>query len=145
MKRVHFSPHRRGIATVLAMAGVAVALTATTGAGVSYADDGKPLGVPESSLSADGKFFTPGPNTLVKRNSSAAESGELSTEAPSSISPAPAGTTDFYRIKNAHWISQSCGTDVIQATSGGGKTTLVLTVDKSVSATVTKEINVDLK
>lgn len=72
------------------MAGVAVALTATTGAGVSYADDGKPLGVP-SSLSADGKFFTPGPNTLVKRNSSAAESGELSTEAPSSISPRPQG------------------------------------------------------
>ncbi|MFF1561886.1 hypothetical protein [Streptomyces sp. NPDC058279] len=34
---------------------------------------------------------------------------------------------------------------MIQQTSGQGKTTLVLSVERSVAATVTKEINVDLK
>ncbi|MBT2406333.1 hypothetical protein J7I97_03490 [Streptomyces sp. ISL-87] len=96
-------------------------------------------------MSADGKFFTPGPNTVVKRNSSGSEGVLLSAESASPIAPAPAGTTDYFVIKNAHRISQSCGTDLLQATSGRGKTTLVLSVEKSVAATVTKEVKVDLK
>ncbi|MGW0754722.1 hypothetical protein, partial [Streptomyces sp. NPDC002587] len=145
MKYIAFRPQRREIATILAAAGVTVALTATTGAGVSHAEERAPLGVPASSVSADGKFFAPGPNTVVKRNAGPAENGLPLAEKPSPIAPAPAGTTDYYEIKNGHWISQSCGTDLLQQTSGQGKTTLVLSVEKSVAATVSKEVNVDLK
>ncbi|MEU5069192.1 hypothetical protein AB0G95_34705 [Streptomyces virginiae] len=120
-------------------------LAATMGSGVSYAASGAPLGVPASAVSADGKFFTPGPNTVVKRNAGPADASTMSAESLSPVTPGPAGTTDFYTIKNAHWIAQSCGTELIQQTSGQGKTTLVLSVDKSIAATVTKEINVDLK
>ncbi|MGP3691296.1 hypothetical protein ACTVZO_42685 [Streptomyces sp. IBSNAI002] len=74
-----------------------------------------------------------------------AENSQPVGEVSSPVSPAPAGTTAYYNIKNAHWISQSCGTNLIQQTSGQGKTTLVLSVEKSVAATVTKEVNVDLK
>ncbi|MFD5883419.1 hypothetical protein [Streptomyces yangpuensis] len=120
-------------------------LAATMGTGVSYAASGASLGVPASAVSEDGRFFTPGPNTVVKRNAAPADASTLSAEAVSPVTPGPAGTTDFYTIKNAHWIAQSCGTELIQQTSGQGKTTLVLSVDKSVAATVSKEINVDLK
>ncbi|MFF4456189.1 hypothetical protein [Streptomyces goshikiensis] len=128
MKQAIFRSQQRGIATMVAAAGAAVALTATVGSGVSYADGGSPLGVPTSSISADGKFFTPGPNTVVKRNAS--EPGVLLADNASPIAPAPAGTTDYYVIKNAQQISQSCGTNLLQATSGRGKTTLVLSVEK---------------
>ncbi|MFD3550620.1 hypothetical protein ACFWWA_00735 [Streptomyces goshikiensis] len=145
MKQAIFRSQQRGIATMVAAAGAAVALTATVGSGVSYADGGSPLGVPASSISADGKFFTPGPNTVVKRNASEPGGAVLLADNASPIAPAPAGTTDYYAIKNAHQISQSCGTNLLQATSGRGKTTLVLSVEKSVAATVTKEVKVDLK
>ncbi|MGW5852491.1 hypothetical protein ACWFQ8_31965 [Streptomyces sp. NPDC055254] len=124
---------------------VAVALTATTGAGVSHADGGSPLGIPSSSISADGKFFTPGPNTVLKQAEVPAPNGQSSAGITSPVAPAPEGAEAYYRIKNGHWINQVCGTDVIQQTSGQGKTTLVMSVEKSVAATVTKEINVDLK
>ncbi|KOV13290.1 hypothetical protein ADK90_38345 [Streptomyces sp. XY413] len=120
-------------------------LAATLGSGVSYAASEAPLGVPASTVSADGKFFTPGPNTVVKRNAVPADARTMSVESASPVTPGPAGTADYYTIKNAHWIAQSCGTELIQQTSGQGKTTLVLSVDKSIAATVTKEINVDLK
>ncbi|MFB7176866.1 hypothetical protein ACFCYI_04055 [Streptomyces sp. NPDC056257] len=145
MSRDIFWPKRREITTILAASGVAVALTATMGAGVSHAEGSSPLGVPTSSISADGKFFTPGPNTVVKRTEAPAENSQLSVETTSPVAPAPAGAEAFYHIKNGHWIAQSCGTDIIQQTSGQGKATLVLSVDKSVAATVTKEVNVDLK
>ncbi|MCJ1677857.1 hypothetical protein MTF65_10980 [Streptomyces sp. APSN-46.1] len=144
MKNAQFWTWRREIAVTLIATGSAVALVATAGAGVSHASEG-PVSIPASSLSADGKFFTPGPNTVVKRNAGATETRSELAQNVAPVSPAPAGTTDYYAIKNAHWISQSCGTNVIQQTSGQGKTTLVLSVEKSVAATVTKEVNVDLK
>ncbi|MFD6115303.1 hypothetical protein ACFWG0_35130 [Streptomyces yangpuensis] len=145
MKRFVSGVKRREIGSIVAVAAMAGALAATMGSGVSYAVSGAPLGVPADAVSADGKFFTPGPNTVVKRNAAPADASALSAESVSPVAPGPAGTEDFYTIKNAHWIAQSCGTELIQQTSGQGKTTLVLSVDKSVSATVTKEINVDLK
>ncbi|OEJ22614.1 hypothetical protein BGK67_32585 [Streptomyces subrutilus] len=129
----------------MSAAGVAVALTASMGASVSHAAEGSTLGVPTGSISADGKFFAPGPNTVVKRTEAPAGNSPLSAESASPVAPAPAGTAAYYNIKNAHWIAQSCGTNMIQQTSGQGKTTLVLSVEKSVAATVTKEVNVDLK
>ncbi|MEU4729566.1 hypothetical protein [Streptomyces sp. NPDC023588] len=145
MKTIVSRPQGRGIATVLAAAGVAVALTATLGSGVSYAKDTDSLGIPAGSISTDGKFFTPGPNTVIKRNASAVENSLPSTDVTAPVSPAPAGTQDYYTIRNARVVSQSCGTELIQQTSGRGKTTLVLSVDKSVSTVVTREVNVDFK
>ncbi len=145
MKNITSRSQRRGIATVLPASGVAVALTATLGSGVSYAKDADSLGIPAGSISADGKFFTPGPNTVVKRNAGAAESSLPSTEIPATVSPAPAGTQDYYTLKDSHVVGQSCGTELLQQTSGRGKATLVLSVDKSVSTLVTREVNIDLK
>ncbi|WP_405827362.1 hypothetical protein [Streptomyces sp. NBC_00105] len=145
MNRGIFRPKRREITKILAASGVAVTLTAAMGTGVSHAEGSSPLGVPTSSISADGKFFAPGLNTVVKRTEAPAENSQLSAETTSPVAPAPTGAEAYYRIKNGHWIAQVCGTDVIQQTSGQGKATLVLSVDQSVAATVTKEVNVDLK
>ncbi|MFB6513104.1 hypothetical protein ACFCXF_14440 [Streptomyces virginiae] len=144
MKKIASRPQGRGIATLTAAAGLAVALTATLGSGVSYAKDADSLR-PAGSVSADGKFFTPGPNTVVKRNAGAAESSLPSTEMTTPVSPAPAGTQDYGVIKNAHWIGQQCGTDLIEQTSGRGKATLVLSIERSVATVVSKEANIDLK
>lgn len=145
MKQINFHSKKRGAATVAAGAVLAAALTATMASGVSYADSGAPRGLPAGAVSADGKFFTPGSDTVVKRNAGEAAPGKLSAETLSPVNPGPASTTDAYMIRNAHRIGQSCGTELISQTSGFGKTTLVLTVEKSVAATVSKEVNVDLK
>ncbi|MGO4635024.1 hypothetical protein AB4225_29465 [Streptomyces sp. 2RAF24] len=83
----------------------------------------------------DTGFFKPGPDTIVKMNV-----GEVSTP-----TPAPAGTRGVTSVRNIKNLGQSCGTNVIQQTSGQGKTTLVLSVDKSVAATTKREVGVDLK
>ncbi|MER5757697.1 hypothetical protein [Streptomyces sp. NPDC002082] len=113
--------------------------------GVSHADSGAPRGLPAGSVSADGKFFTPGPNTVVKRNAGEDTPGTLSAEALATVNPGPAGTAASYQLKNARRIGQSCGTDLLSQTSGFGKTTLVLTVEKAVAATYTKEIGIEVK
>lgn len=145
MKRINFHlEKKRGFATVAAGAALAATLTATMTSGVSYANSGTPQGLPPGAVSADGEFFTPGPNTIVKRNAGEATPGKLSMETRA-VNPGPAGTTEAYWVQNAHRIGQSCGTGLLSQTSGYGKTTLVLTVEKSVAATVTKEIGVDYK
>ncbi|GGW25335.1 hypothetical protein [Streptomyces xantholiticus] len=118
-------------------------MTATAGSGVSYASEGNLEGIPESSVSADGKFFDPSPNTIVKVTTGSVGADERPNRSDS-VSPAPADATAFRFVKNKQYVGQSCGTDVIQQTSGRGKTTLVLTVDKKVDATVKKEISIDL-
>ncbi|MFD0723211.1 hypothetical protein [Streptomyces globosus] len=112
---------------------------------MSHADTGSSLGVPASSVSADGKFFTPGPNTIVKRTAGLTASAPQLAETASPISPAPTGTEAYYKLKNVRYQGQTCGTNVIQQTSGQGKTTLVLSVEEGVAATVHKEIGIDLK
>ncbi|MFE2529324.1 hypothetical protein ACFXEL_34430 [Streptomyces sp. NPDC059382] len=145
MKRINFHLEKRGFATVAAGAALAATLTATMTSGVSYANSGTPQGLPPGAVSADGKFFTPGSNTIVKRNAGEATPGKLSTESLATVNPGPAGTAESYWLKNARRTGQSCGTGLLAQTSGNGKTTLVLTVEKSVAATVTKEIGVDYK
>ncbi|MEV8534724.1 hypothetical protein [Streptomyces sp. NPDC051211] len=113
----------------------------TTGVGVSHATELPVSGIPAASVSADGKFFKPGPNTIIKLNDDQAGSGGLAL--PST--PSPSGTTAALFLRNAKYMGQTCGTDVIQQTSGRGKTTLVLTVEKGVSTTVKKEISIDAK
>ncbi|MFJ8078975.1 hypothetical protein ACIQ7Q_34850 [Streptomyces sp. NPDC096176] len=117
-------------------------MTATAGSGASYASEGKLEGIPEASVSADGRFFKPGPNTIVKVTAGAV--GDERSAESDSVSPAPADATAFRFLKNKKYLGQSCGTDVIQQTSGHGRTTLVLTVDKKVDATVKREIGIDL-
>jgi hypothetical protein len=119
-------------------------MTAAAGSGVSYASEGKPEEMPESSMSADGQFFKPGPTTIVKVTAGQTDSKGKKNERVLGVSPAPAEATAFRFIKNARRVGQSCGTNVIQQTSGQGKTTLVLTVDKKVDSTVKKEISVGL-
>ncbi|WP_149181368.1 hypothetical protein [Streptomyces sp. TRM49041] len=88
---------------------------------MSYADDGGMNGVPKGSISADGRFFKPGPNTVVKLNTDRAlAAGSL--QSVDAVAPAPAGATAFYTLKNVKDLGQSCGTNVIQQTSGRGKT-----------------------
>jgi ABC-type glycerol-3-phosphate transport system substrate-binding protein len=66
VKHEPFSPRRRKIAITLAVAGASVAMTAAAGSGVSYASEGKPEGIHEASMSADGQFLKSGPHTVVK-------------------------------------------------------------------------------
>ncbi|MFD9973404.1 hypothetical protein ACFWZR_03695 [Streptomyces sp. NPDC059017] len=129
---------RRTSSAIAAAAGAAIAITATLGSGVSYAQEGVPGEIPDAAISADGKFFTPGPNIIVKRNANAGD------EASESVSPSPAGSFAIRWVKNKKYLGQSCGTKVIQQISGRGKTTLVLTVEKKVEATVKKEVAVEV-
>lgn len=129
---------RRKTSAVAATVGAVIAITATAGSGVSYAQEGAPGGIPETAISADGRFFTPGPSTIVKRNAN------QGVEAIESISPSPADSFAIRRVKNKKYLGQSCGTKVIQQISGRGKTTLVLTVEKKVEATVKKEIAIEV-
>ncbi|WP_411105152.1 hypothetical protein [Streptomyces sp. cmx-4-9] len=145
MKRMNFHSKKRGIATVVTGTALAAALTATMTSGVSYANSETLQGLSPGAVSADGKFFTPGPNTVVKRNAGEAAPGILSGEALATVNPGPAGTAAAYQLKNARWIGQQCGTDLLSQTSGAGKTTLVLTVEKAVAATYTKEIGIEVK
>lgn len=145
MKRINFHPKKRGIVVVVTGTALAAALTATMTSGVSYANSGTPHGLPPGAVSADGKFFTPGPNTVVKRNAGEVTPGTLSAEALATVNPGPAGTTAAYQLKNARRIGQSCGTDLLQQASGYGKTTLVLSVEKAVAATYTREIGIEVK
>ncbi|MEV8321284.1 hypothetical protein AB0Q95_44770 [Streptomyces sp. NPDC059900] len=93
-----------------------------------------------SALSADASganapegYFIPGPDTIVKRDSSP-------QPAPADSGISAKGTT--YKV-TAGASSESCGTTKIQKTSGAGKTTLVLTVEESVEAEVSTEVKVD--
>ncbi|GAA3084526.1 hypothetical protein ACFQ0X_00785 [Streptomyces rectiviolaceus] len=78
-------------------------------------------------------YFTPGPDTIVKRNAAP-------QPAPADSGISTRGTT--YKV-TAGASSESCGTTKIQKTSGAGKTTLVLTVEESVETEVSTEIKVD--
>ncbi|MFD5737853.1 hypothetical protein ACFWIY_34350 [Streptomyces sioyaensis] len=80
-------------------------------------------------------FFTPGPDALFMKN---ADAGTHS-------SAKDAVTTNgiFPSVKHVKHLGQSCGTKLIQHTSGLGKTTLVMSVEKSVATTVSTEAKID--
>lgn len=80
-------------------------------------------------------YFMPSDNTVVKRNAEA-------TAAPGdSVFEAAAAT----KLKNVRYAGELCGLTKIAKTSGRGKTTLVLTVSKSVSAQVESSVSVTVK
>lgn len=142
------SRYRKAIAAVsVATSAVTVAMTA--GAGISHASEGGVTGIPAASLSADGRFFEPGPDTIIKMDPNLAKTSDglkIATSSPSAgPQPAPAGAQAWYEIRNPREVGQSCGTEVIQQVSGRGKTTLVLTVEKKVETVVKKEIAIDAK
>ncbi|WP_405744237.1 hypothetical protein OG422_20710 [Streptomyces sp. NBC_01525] len=104
----------------------------------------------ESRASAPEKFFKPGANILVKRNSgSAAPSMTVAAnDAISSDTHQPHATLMAkyaIKFKNKKYRGEVCGTRVVQKTSGRGKTTLVMTVEKSVSAQVNAEFGFSAK
>ncbi|WP_432112613.1 hypothetical protein [Streptomyces sp. YPW6] len=143
MKGAVFSPRRQKVAGTFVAVGAAVAMAATT-VGTAHADEGGHNVIPEASITADGQFFKPGPNTIVKQNVASADTLNTLKQDSSGVSSAPPGPQAFYTLKQVKKVGQVCGTNVIQQTSGHGKATLVLTVDKRVDATVKREIGIDL-
>jgi|GEM_PF-6634558 len=80
-------------------------------------------------------FFAPGPNTVVKRNTEV-----QAPPAESDVSVKAKGD----RVK-AGAPSESCGLTKLEKTSGAGKTTLVLTVEKSVETELSTDVKVEAK
>jgi hypothetical protein len=78
-------------------------------------------------------FFAPGPHTVVKRNTEVQP-----PPADSDVSVKAGGT----KVK-AGSPSESCGLTKLEKTSGAGKTTLVLTVEKSVETEMSADVKVD--
>ncbi|MEE1751056.1 hypothetical protein [Streptomyces sp. SP18CS02] len=108
------------------------------GSGASAAAPSSPRGEGGDEVITVEEFFTPGPETVVKLNADYA-------------GPTLPGIKAAFRdtlvptVKNVKYQGQQCGTTLIQQTSGRGKTTLVMTVEKSVAATTKKEASIDLK
>ncbi|MDC0773145.1 hypothetical protein [Streptomyces sp. HD] len=111
------------------------AILPMTGAGTAAAAQVSTQETTSVSTSVPDGFVKPGPNTIVKRTTSAA-----SAPAPSDAS---ASTRAGITLKNINGPSEVCGTTKLQKTSGAGKTTLVMTVSKSVSAEMSTEVSVD--
>jgi hypothetical protein len=80
-------------------------------------------------------YFTPNDNTVVKR------SAEAMAAPGASAFDAAAAT----KLKNVKYAGELCGLQKIGKISGQGKTTLVLTVSKSVSAQVESSATVEVK
>ncbi|MEV5138929.1 hypothetical protein AB0K71_28930 [Streptomyces syringium] len=83
---------------------------------------------PVSGAVAPAGFIDPGPSMIVKRSvpvDRAPASETVTGATANTIGP---------KVTDKVYQGQQCGTNVIQQTSGQGKTTLVLTVSKSVSA-----------
>ncbi|ATB30676.1 hypothetical protein [Melittangium boletus] len=81
-------------------------------------------------------FFVPGPNTVVKRSSE--------VQAPPAESEVSVKARRGTRVK-AGAPSESCGLTKLETTSGAGKTTLVMTVEKSVETEVSADVKVEAK
>ncbi|RPF35146.1 hypothetical protein [Streptomyces sp. TLI_185] len=112
-----------------------VVILPMTGAGTASAAQASTPKASTASTSIPDGFFRPGSNTVVKRTASAAP-----------IPAAPGVSTlasSGYSIKNVDGPNEVCGTTKLQKTSGAGKTTLVMTVSKSVSAELSSEVSVD--
>ncbi|MEU2563171.1 hypothetical protein ABZ626_28080 [Streptomyces longispororuber] len=80
-------------------------------------------------------FHVPGPDTVVKRTVPVQPvSGDDVSDiiAPGDAIKKKPGES-LIKIKNKRYQGQNCGTRLLQQTSGRGKTTLVLTVSKSVA------------
>ncbi|WPO76231.1 hypothetical protein [Streptomyces sp. KN37] len=88
-------------------------------------------------------FVEPGANTIVKRN---APAGEIFAESQTDLSSDSAAERAFgeYYVKGKQYLGEVCGLKKLQKTSGRGKTTLVMTVSKSVSSEVSGESGVSL-
>ncbi|MEV6777621.1 hypothetical protein [Streptomyces syringium] len=105
-----------GILAMGAMgAGTAAAAPSSPTAEKAYAFSGN---VPKG-------FFKPTSRTIVKRNAGVPEAGKTARS--------PQSPDGFKDLRNVRENGELCGTSVIQKTSGAGKTTLVLSVDKSVA------------
>lgn len=133
-------------ATQLGTLAATVAIS-VLGAGVSVASPVPPSGGRgESAATVPDGVFKPGPNTVVKLNADysgpAASGGSKSPAAVQGVRPAD---TLVPTVKKIRYLGQVCGTTRISQTSGAGKTTLVLTVEKSVEVLNKKEAAVDLK
>lgn len=65
--------------------------------------------------------------------------------AKSAVSLAAKGDTLVPTVRNKKYVGQLCGTSRIQQTSGAGKTTLVMRVEKSVAVTVKTDAKIEMK
>ncbi|MCL8013801.1 hypothetical protein [Streptomyces sp. AS02] len=112
-----------------------VAILPMTGAGTASAVQASTPDTANASTAVPDGFFKPGSNTVVKRT------------APATSAPAPSDASTSARagmtLKNINGPNEVCGTTKLQKTSGAGKTTLVMTVSKSVSAELSSEVSVD--
>ncbi|MFJ2774356.1 hypothetical protein [Streptomyces sp. NPDC087300] len=125
-------------------AGVAVsAMLLTVGAaGSAFASDVPPsdeVNVPSGATEG----FVPGADTIVKRNVAA---GEIPAEGAGDLmGGSEAKRAATMKVKKVKYQGELCGLRKIQKTSGRGKTTLVMTVSKSVSSEVSTEVGIDYK
>ncbi|MEU5686265.1 hypothetical protein [Streptomyces venezuelae] len=123
---------------------IASTMLLTVGAaGSAFASDvptsGDEVNVPSGSTAG----FVPGADTTVKRNVAV---GEIPAESASGlIGGSDAKRAAAKKVKKVKYQGELCGLRKIQKTSGRGKTTLVMTVSKSVSSEVSTEVGIDYK
>ncbi|MFF3765680.1 hypothetical protein ACFYYR_16550 [Streptomyces sp. NPDC001922] len=117
--------------------GVLTALISTLTAGSAVAAPAASTHKNETARVAPAGFFKPGPNTIVT-HSSVTEKGASDAGIPD-VSTREGG----YTVKKSGASYELCGLDKIGKTSGAGKTTLVLTISKSVSAEWSASVGVE--
>jgi hypothetical protein len=107
------------------------AILSMAGAGTASAVQASTPEASTASASIPDGFFKPTANTTVKRTTTA-------TSTPATPRVDPPGSE--YKVTDVDGPNDVCGTTRLERTSGAGKTTLVMTVSKSVSAQLSGEV-----
>lgn len=108
------------------------AILPMTGAGTASAVQASTPEASTASASIPDGFFKPTANTTVKRTTTV-------TSTPATPRVNPPGSV-VYKVTDVDGPNDVCGTTRLERTSGAGKTTLVMTVSKSVSAELSGEV-----
>ncbi|WP_406003894.1 hypothetical protein [Streptomyces sp. NBC_00829] len=115
------------------------ALTIGTAAAAPTVNPGNADHVPAASNPAG--FVNPGPDMVVKRSVPIDETTPVNEATAKGEQRSAAGK--WVKITDKKYQGQKCGTGLLQQTSGRGKTTLVMTVSKSVSTEWKSEAKID--
>ncbi|MGW2627789.1 hypothetical protein ACWC2K_00405 [Streptomyces chattanoogensis] len=126
-QQAYRTPHTTGIAVLVGATLLSVAASGTAVAAPRHGTGNK--GVEANTSIPDG-FFKPGAHTIVKRNTA--------KQLPATSS-ARLKADDDVEISEP---KELCGTTKLEKTSGQGKTTLVMTVEKSVKVGMDGEFGI---
>ncbi|WP_225882397.1 hypothetical protein [Streptomyces aureocirculatus] len=126
-----------------ALAGAVVLSALTVGTATAAPTADVETGTASVDLSLPEGFHVPGPETVVERTvpvQSLPGDDVIDIFGPGDASRKKPGESAI-KIKNKRYQGQNCGTRLLQQTSGRGKTTLVLTVSKSVATEKKSEVS----